>query len=96
MSAKPLASFRTMFFDEFVRHLRNSVRGLCRTPGFTAVVLITLALGIGANSVIFSVVYPLLLKPLPYPDADRLVVVAFDNGRPQIGNPGCNIAAATA
>ena len=52
---------------------RHTLRGLARTPAFTAVVLLTLALGIGANAAIFSVVNGVLLQPLPFPDPDRLV-----------------------
>jgi predicted permease len=54
---------------------RIAVRSLLKAPGFTAVVLTTLAVAIGANTAIFSVVDGVLLKPLPYPDADRLVTV---------------------
>jgi predicted permease len=53
--------------------LRYALRGLKRHPGFAAAVVLTLALGIGANTAIFSVVYGVLIKPLPYPNADRLV-----------------------
>ncbi len=55
--------------------LRLAVRALARRPGFTAVAALTLALGIGANLAIFAVVHGVVLKPLSYPDPDRIVVV---------------------
>ena len=55
--------------------LRFAVRMLARQPGFTAVVAITLALGIGATTAIFSAVYPVVFAPLPYPGADRVAMV---------------------
>jgi predicted permease len=59
-------------FNDRIRHV---VRRLARTPLFTAITLITLAIGIGANTAIFSVIEAVLLKPLPYPEPERLIGV---------------------
>jgi predicted permease len=70
---RDIALFR--IFEELWQDLRYGARMLLKTPGFTAAAALTLALGIGANTAVFSVVYATLLKPLPYPEAERIYSV---------------------
>src|SRR6202050_3772896 len=67
-----------------IRDLRYGVRTLCKNPSFTAIAILTMALGIGANTAIFSVVNGVLLRPLPFRDPSRLVLIAEKSSFPII------------
>ena len=73
---------RRELMDTVLQDVRFGLRSLRRTPAFALVAILTLALGIGATTAIFSVVNAVVLRPLPYPDPDRIVMVWMDN-KPQ-------------
>src|SRR5262245_36036989 len=70
--------------NTFLQDIRYAIRALRRSPALTIVIVASLAIGIGANTAVFSVVNALLLKPFPYPDADRLAIL-------WLRSPGVNI-----
>ncbi len=70
-------------FETFLEDIRYGLRGIRRSPSFSLVVILTLALGIGANTAIFSVVYSVLLRPLPYPHGERLVWLGESTAKAQ-------------
>jgi predicted permease len=74
--------FRTL--EDFMRDIKFSARLLRKSPGFTAVALGTLALGVGANTAVFSLINGLMLRPLPVPESDRLVVLNYEDSGPHL------------
>ncbi len=81
-----------LLFDELHQDLRYAFRVMRRAPGFTATALATLALCLGANLTIFAVVDSVLLRPLPFPAADRLVSVYNTYPKAGVPNDGCSLA----
>jgi putative ABC transport system permease protein len=71
------------------RDLRYALRSLCKSPGFTAVAILTLAFGFGANTAVFTVVNGVLLRPLPFPESGRLFLISYQpKGGPFETSPG--------
>jgi hypothetical protein len=74
-------------FDDLFRDIRHAVRSLRRSPGFSLTAIVTLGLGLGANAAIFSVLDAALLRPLPYPESDRIVTLHILGRESEAGEP---------
>ncbi len=76
-----------MWLSGTLRDMGFSIRALVRKPLFASITILTLALGIGANTAMFSIIDTVLLRPLPFKDSDRLVIgrKSFDGGRTTSG-----------
>jgi putative ABC transport system permease protein len=85
-------SWGVRWIETLVQDLRFGIRSLARHPGFTLVVVLTLALGIGANASVFSVVRGVLLRPLPYERGDQIVLLRQSAPRPGIRDLGLSVA----
>src|ERR1700719_3413493 len=76
------------FLERVVREIRYAVRGLMKSPGFTAAAGCTLAVGLAAATILFGVVNTVLLRPLPFPGSDRILTIAetvpFFGQKPQV------------
>src|SRR5260221_14188180 len=81
-------TFAARGMDSVAQDLKYAVRSLRKAPGFTIVAALALALGIGANTVLFSVISFALLRPVPFPDPDRLVIIT--QTAPTFANSSCS------
>ena len=89
--AKELTRDADLFptLDALARDVRYAFRSLRRTPGFTAVAILVLALGIGANTAVFTIVNSVMLRPLPFPDPGRLFLISYQpRESPFVTGPG--------
>ena len=77
--------------DELQQDLRQSTRALLRNPGYLVIAMATLALGIGSNTALFSVVHALVLQPLPYRDGGRLAVLTYYNAKRHVNSAGFSV-----
>jgi putative ABC transport system permease protein len=74
-------SWQFLRFETLLQDIGYALRGIVKAPGFSLMVIVTLAVGIGANTAIFSAVYAVLLKPMPFPAAERLVWLGESNAK---------------
>jgi predicted permease len=85
---------RLELLGAFLRETRRAARGLLRTPAFTLIAVVTLALGIGATTAIYTILESIVLRPLPYPEADRLVAVLHPTTVPGTGEMKWGVSSA--
>jgi predicted permease len=83
---------RGFWLETFIADARYALRVMRKNPGFAAIAILTLALGIGANTAIFSVVYAVLLKSLPYPNPSQLVIVFSSKPQEEVAKTGASYA----